>query len=60
MRDRALSLLDQVASEMETYHDQRSEAWQNSQRGDAFTDLMESVADIADGLRDLPSHLSES
>lgn len=42
-----------AAREMETYHAQRSEAWQDSQRGEAFTELMESVEEIAAALRAL-------
>ena len=54
MRRQASSLVEQVASEMEEYHDQRSEAWQDSERGEAFLETMESVAEIAAALRDLP------
>jgi len=59
MRKHALSLLNQVACEMETYHYQRSEAWQDSRRGEAFTEMMESVADIAEALKEIPSKPSE-
>jgi len=53
MRTQALCLVEQIASEMETYHDERSEEWQDSQRGDSFTELIESVEEIADALREL-------
>ena len=60
MRRQALSLLEQVACEMETYHDQRSEAWQDSERGEAFAEMMESLADIVVSAKEVPSHLPES
>jgi len=53
MRRQALHLLEQVASEMEIYYDERSDAWQNSERAEAFTEVMESVAETAAALRDL-------
>jgi len=60
MRKQALSLLNQVACEMETYHDQRSEAWQDSDRGEAFAETMESVADIVEALREFSTNPSEA
>ena len=60
MRKQALSILEQVTCEMETYHDQRSEAWRDSHRGEAFTELTESVAEAAEALREIPSNPSES
>ena len=60
MRKHALSLLDQVACEMEAYEKKRSETWQDSPRGEAFTELMESVADIVEALRETPSHCPEA
>ena len=59
MRKQALSLLEQVVCEMETYHAQRSEPWQDSPRGEAFVEMMESLADVAEALKDIPSNLSE-
>jgi len=56
MRRQSLSLVEMVAQEMETYHDQRSEQWQSSERGEAFAETLESLADIAAALRDIPSH----
>lgn len=53
MRHQCLSILDAATGEMEAYHDQRSDTWQNSERGEAFTDMMESMAEIAAALRDL-------
>jgi len=55
IRRQALSLVETVASEMETYHDQRSEQWRDSERGEAFAETLESLADVAVALRDIPS-----
>jgi len=60
MRKQALSLLNQVVCEMETYHDQRSQAWQDSLRGEAFNELMESMAETAEALTEISVHLPES
>lgn len=60
MRKQALSILEQVTCEMEVYSEQRSEAWRDSLRGEAFAELMESVADIVEALRETPSHCPES
>ena len=60
MRKQALSLLKEVVCEMETYHARRSEPWQDSLRGEAFTELMESVADIVEALRETPVGGSEA
>lgn len=53
MKGRCLSILEAVTTEMETYHDQRSENWRDSERGEAFAEMMESIADIVAALRDL-------
>jgi hypothetical protein len=60
MRKQALSLLEQVACEMETYLTQRSEAWQDSRRGEAFVEMTELLADIAEALKDIPANISEA
>ena len=59
-RQQALGLLEQVSSEMENYHNQRSDAWQDSDRGEAFVEMMESVADIVEALRQLSTNPSEA
>ena len=53
MKGQAADLIEQVVSEMETYSDQRSEHWQDSESGEAFLEAMESIAEIAVALRDL-------
>ena len=60
MRKQALSLLEEVEREMETYHAQRSETWWDSERGEAFIEMMESVANVAEALKDIPSNLPEA
>lgn len=60
MRMQALTILEQVTGEMEVYSDQRSETWRDSERGEAFAEMMESVADIAEALKEIPSKPSES
>lgn len=59
LRKQAASLLEEVASEMESYHTQRSDAWRDSERGEAFTEIMESVAEAARALGEIPSRPSE-
>jgi hypothetical protein len=53
MRRQATRLLEQVTSEMETYYGERSEAWRDSETGEAFTEMTESVAEIISQLREL-------
>ena len=53
MTGRCLSILEAVIGEMETYHDRRSENWRDSERGETFAEMMESIAEIAAALRDL-------
>ena len=50
----ALSLIEQTSEQMQGYYDARSEAWQNSERGQAYTEAMESRADAAEALREIP------
>ena len=59
MRKQAARVLEEVACEMETYHTQRSDAWRDSELGEAFIEIMESVADAAQALRETPSRPSE-
>jgi flagellar biosynthesis/type III secretory pathway ATPase len=54
MLGRALSLVEQTSEQMHGYYDARSEAWQDSDRGEAFIEMMDSVADAANALREIP------
>lgn len=42
----ALTLLETVRTEMEDYHADRSETWQESERGEAFTDRVQTLDDL--------------
>lgn len=55
MNKQALRLVEQIACEMETHYDARSDTWRDSERGEAFAEAMESVAEIAAALREIPS-----
>lgn len=57
MLGRALSLVEQTSEQMQGYYDARSEAWQDSNRGEAFIETMESVADAAEALREIHESL---
>ena len=46
--------LEGVAEEMADYRDERSEAWQNSERNERFTERLEALEELIDLLRDLP------
>lgn len=53
MRNECISILDAAIGEMQAYHDQRSDVWRDSEREEEFTEMMESMAEIATALRDL-------
>lgn len=55
MRRHALCLMEQVACEMESYYEEKSERWQDSERGEVFAEVMESIADIAATLKEISS-----
>ena len=54
MLGQSLYLVEQAGREMEAYHDQRSESWQESEQGEAFAEVMEMAAEIASALREIP------
>ena len=53
MRNQCLCILDAAISEMEAYSEQRADAWHDSERGEAFTEMMESMSEITQALRDI-------
>ena len=55
MRKQSLSILEMAITEMDIYLDQRSDVWHDSERGEAFVEMMESMAEIAAALRDIDS-----
>jgi hypothetical protein len=46
MVGQACSLVESVTHEMETYYEERSEEWQESERGERFAEMMESIQEI--------------
>lgn len=46
--------LDATAEEMEEYYDERSEKWQEDERGEAFMARLEAVQEIMTALDELP------
>jgi len=60
MRKQALALLNKVVNEMEIYHDQRSERWQDSQRAESFIETKESLEEISETLAEMSMHLPEA
>ncbi len=53
MCGQALFLVEQMSQEMEAYYDQRSDVWQESERGEAFGEVMESLTQIAEALSEV-------
>lgn len=51
----AQGLLGQVAGEMATYEEERSETWQESERGERFMARVEALEEIIELLSDLSS-----
>ena len=50
MLNLAHALVQSVCDERETYFDDRSEAWQESERGEAFQDRSEEIANLLEVL----------
>ena len=51
----ASTLLETITAEMEAYHEERSESWKDSERGEIFTERMESMEEIVTLIGDLPA-----
>ncbi len=49
----AHALVDQVHQEMATYFEERSESWQESERGEQFMERQEAIGSLADELASL-------
>jgi hypothetical protein len=43
-----------MLDEMEAYRDERSDTWQESERGEAFQERLDAVTELLDGLDELP------
>jgi len=48
------TLLETITVEMEAYYEERSESWQDSERGENFTERLELIEEIVTLIRDLP------
>ncbi len=53
MMTQAICILETAAGEMQLYHDQRSQRWQDSERGEQFRDMMESLEEVTAALTDI-------
>jgi hypothetical protein len=53
LTSRAHLLLQTVAAEMQQYYGERSESWQESERGEAFLERMQEVQEIQSALDEL-------
>jgi len=49
----AADLLSMVVDEMESYFDDRSEEWQEGERGDSFRERIEALCEARDAVADL-------
>ena len=50
--------LDQVSSEMQEYYEARSEAWQESERGEDLAERLEAVQEVLEGVAELAAELA--
>ena len=55
MRKQCLSILEMAIVEMDVYLAQRSDVWHDSERGEVFVEIIESMAEIVAALRDIDS-----
>jgi uncharacterized protein YukE len=53
LRRQAEAALQVLLDEMESYYDQRSEAWQEGDRGEAFQQTIESIEEALDTVRSI-------
>jgi hypothetical protein len=51
-RDKAYGILDEAASDAESYYDERSEKWQEGDRGSAYSDWKDALRSLADQIED--------
>lgn len=52
--DQAQRTVEVVADEMEAYHDERSDQWQEDERGEAFMQRLESVQEVTAAFDNIP------
>lgn len=53
LAEQAAVLLEQLHGEMETYWDDRSESWQDSERGQALREVVDGLPELVDQVRGL-------
>jgi hypothetical protein len=53
LQEQARHALQTMLDEMEAYQGERSEAWQESDKGEAFQERVDAVTELLDGLDDL-------
>ena len=53
MMVQACSMVETAIGEMEAYYEEKSEAWQDSERGERLSEKLESAQEIAALMRDL-------
>jgi hypothetical protein len=51
--EQAYTLLEQTANEMQNYHDDRSEQWQESERASELLERIEALEDFVAQLQDI-------
>ena len=49
----AALLLETVQQEMQEYHDERSDPWQESERGEAFLERLQALQEVQSAVDDL-------
>ncbi len=54
LQEQARTALQTMLDEMEAYRDERSDTWQESERGEAFQERLDAVTELLDGLDELP------
>lgn len=53
LRRQAALLLERAEEEMQAYYDQRSERWQESERGEAFLERLEALQELHEAAEQL-------
>ena len=59
MMGAALAMLTNVHHEMDNYYQQRSEAWQESEKAESFVERMDTLGEIIDLLDELNTHTTK-
>ena len=54
MAQQACTLLETITVEMDAYYEERSESWKDSERGENFTERLESIEEMVNLILELP------